>query len=53
MQEDEAYVFVQHDSHTDGRPKAVPHASIADASIPEDAPKRQSIETRALVFFDN
>lgn len=52
MQEDEAYVFVQYDSR-DGHAKYSPHASIADSTIPEDAPKRQSIETRALIFFDS
>ena len=52
MQTDEAYVSVNYDSRDDGRVKATPHGAIADFSIPENVPKRQSIETRALVFWE-
>ena len=52
MQADEAHVFVNYDSRHDGRPRFTPHAAIADASTSEDVPIRESIETRALVFWD-
>ena len=52
MQTNEAYVFMGYDSRDDGRAKFTPHGAIADSSIPNDAPKRQSIEARALVFWD-
>ena len=51
MQTDEAYVFVNYDSRDDGRAKFTPHGAIADASIPENVPRRQSVEARALVFW--
>ena len=53
MQADEAYVFVNYESRNDGRARFTPHGAIVDASIPDDAPRRESIETRALVFWDN
>ncbi|DBB06063.1 TPA: hypothetical protein ACH3X3_009633 [Trebouxia sp. C0006] len=53
MQADEAYVFVNYESRDDGRARFTPHGAIADPSIPDDAPRRESIETRALVFWDN
>ena len=53
MQEDEAYLFVNYDSHKDGRARFSPHGPIIDDTIPEDAPQRESIEMRALVFWDN
>lgn len=52
MQEDEAYVFVNYDSRDDGRARFTPHSTIVDPDVPEDAPIRQSIETRAFVFWD-
>ena len=52
MQTDEAYVFVNYDSRRDGRPRFTPHAAIVDSSVPADAPIRESVETRALVFWD-
>lgn len=52
MTTDEAYVFVNYDSRDDGRPRYTPHAAIADTSIAADVPIRESIETRALVFWD-
>ena len=52
MQTDEAYVFVNYDSRQDGRPRFTPHVAVADSSVPADVPIRESIETRALVFWD-
>lgn len=52
MQTDEAYVFVGYDSRDDGRARFTAHGAIADSSVPQDAPNRQSIEARALVFWD-
>ncbi len=52
MREDEAYVFVNYDSRHDGRARFTPHSTIVDPNVPEDAPIRQSIETRAFVFWD-
>ncbi len=47
MQADEAYVFVNYESRNDGRARFTPHGAIVDPSIPDDAPTRESIETRA------
>ena len=52
MQEDEAYVFVNYDSRHDGRARFTPHSTIVDPDVPKDAPVRQSVETRAFVFWD-
>lgn len=38
------------DSKTDGRARRVPHTAFVDPSAPSDAPTRESIEVRALVF---
>jgi len=38
------------DSCTDGRARLSPHTAFRDAGSPPDAPRRQSIEVRALVF---
>ena len=40
------------DSMLDGRARFTAHASFADPSTPPDAPPRESIEARALLFFD-
>ncbi|KAL0019691.1 hypothetical protein WJX79_009024 [Trebouxia sp. C0005] len=53
MQADEAYVFMNYESRNDGRARFTPHGAIVDPSIPDNAPRRESIETRALVFWDN
>ena len=52
MQEDEAYVFVNYDSRHDERARFTPHSTIVDPDVPKDAPVRQSVETRAFVFWD-
>lgn len=38
------------DSKTDGRARRVPHTAFVDPSSPSEAPTRESIEVRALVF---
>lgn len=52
MREDEAYVFVNYESRHDGRARFTPHSTIVDPDVPKDAPVRQSVETRAFVFWD-
>jgi len=51
MQPDEALVFKTFDSATDGRTRFTLHSSFEDPAAPADAPPRESIETRCLVFF--
>jgi hypothetical protein len=51
MRRDEAIVFKVFDSAKDGRARFTPHTSFDDPATPTDAPPRQSIEARALVFF--
>ena len=51
MQMDEALVFKTFDSETDGRARFTIHSSFEVADAPVDAPPRESIETRCLVFF--
>jgi hypothetical protein len=38
------------DSNTDGRARFAPHTAFADPTTPPDAPPRESIELRTLVF---
>lgn len=51
MQPDEVLVFKTFDSATDGRTRFTVHSSCQDPSAPDDAPTRESIETRCFVFF--
>lgn len=51
MQMDEALLFKTFDSETDGRTRFTIHSSFADPDAPADAPPRESIETRCLLFF--
>ncbi len=51
MQMDEALLFKTFDSETDGRARFTIHSSFEDPDAPADAPSRESIETRCLVFF--
>jgi hypothetical protein len=51
MQMDEALLFKTFDSETDGRARFTIHTSFDDPDAPTDAPPRESIETRCLVFF--
>jgi hypothetical protein len=40
------------DSMLDGRARFTAHAAFVDPATPPDAPSRESIEARALLFFD-
>jgi len=51
MERDEAILFKCYDSETDGRSRFTPHSAFEDATVPPDAPPRESIEVRALVFW--
>lgn len=51
MQMDEVLLFKTFDSETDGRARFTVHSSFDDPDAPENAPPRESIETRCLVFF--
>ena len=51
MKRDEALVFKVFDSEKDGRARFTPHTSFDDPTSPPNAPRRQSIEVRALAFF--
>jgi hypothetical protein len=51
MRMDEALLFKTFDSGTDGRARFTIHSSFEVPDAPIDAPPRESIETRCLVFF--
>lgn len=51
MQTNEALIFKTFDSETGGRTRFTLHSSFKDPTAPGDAPPRESIETRCLVFF--
>ena len=51
MRRDEAIVFKVYDSERDGQARFTPHTAFVDPATPPDAPPRQSIEVRTLVFF--
>ena len=53
MQRNEALVFKTYESATDGRARFTAHTSFDDPNTPIDAPPRESIESRLLVFFDD
>jgi hypothetical protein len=50
MRSDEALLLKCFDSRTDGTARFAPHTAFADPTTPADAPPRQSIEVRTLVF---
>jgi hypothetical protein len=50
MRADEALLLKCYDSKTDGRARFAPHSAFTDPTTPPDAPPRESIEIRALVF---
>lgn len=50
MRADEALLLKCYDSKTDGRARFAPHTAFTDPTTPSDAPPRESIELRALVF---
>ncbi|MGI9271212.1 MAG: CmcJ/NvfI family oxidoreductase [Woeseiaceae bacterium] len=52
MRMDEVLLFKTFDSETDGRTQFTIHSSFKDPSASDNAPPRESIETRCLVFFE-
>jgi hypothetical protein len=50
MQPSEALLLKCFDSKTDGRARFAPHTAFEDPIAPPDAPPRESIEIRTLVF---
>ncbi|HVV92839.1 MAG TPA: CmcJ/NvfI family oxidoreductase [Hyphomicrobiales bacterium] len=50
MRTDEALLLKCYDSAADGRARFAPHTAFADPTTPADAPPRESIEIRTLVF---
>jgi hypothetical protein len=50
MRADEALLLKCFDSKTDGRARFAPHSAFTDPTAPPDAPRRESIEVRALVL---
>jgi hypothetical protein len=48
----EALLLKCYDSSTDGRARFVPHTAFVDPTTPHDAPPRESIELRTLVFHN-
>jgi hypothetical protein len=50
MMPDEAVLLKCYDSATDGRTRFGPHTAFVDPTTPADAPPRESIELRTLVF---
>lgn len=51
QQPEEALLIRVHDSNDDGRARLSFHTSFENPIAPADAPPRESIEVRALVFF--
>ena len=51
MQRDEVLLLKGYDSMEDGRARFTAHSSFEDPTTPLDAPARESIEARMLVFF--
>ncbi|MBK1656990.1 CmcJ/NvfI family oxidoreductase [Paracraurococcus ruber] len=52
MLPEEALLLKCYDSARDGVARFMPHTAFADPTAPADAPPRQSIEIRALLFHD-
>jgi hypothetical protein len=50
MRVEEALLLKCYDSKTDGRARFAPHTAFTDPETPADAPPRESIELRSLVF---
>lgn len=53
MKRNEALVFKTYESATDGRARFTGHTSFEDPNSPIGARPRESIEVRALVFFED
>jgi hypothetical protein len=52
IEADEVILIKGFDSARDGRARFTAHAAFVDPSSPPDAPPRESIEARTLLFFD-
>ena len=52
MTPEEALLVKCYESRTDGRARFAPHSAFTDPTAPPDAPMRESIELRTLVFHD-
>jgi len=52
QQTDEALLLKTFDAATDGRARRVAHTAFDNPLAPADAPPRESIESRLMVFFD-
>jgi hypothetical protein len=52
MEVDEVLLLKCYDAATDGRARFAPHTAFEDPTTPPDAPPRESIELRALVFHE-
>ena len=52
MTREEALLIKCFDSAVDGRARFVPHAAFMDPTTPAEAPPRESIELRTLVFYE-
>lgn len=50
MRADEVLLLKCYDSASDGRARFTPHSAFTDPTTPPDAPLRESIELRTLVF---
>ena len=53
MRTDEVLLLKCYDSELDGRARFLPHTAFIDPTTPSDAPPRESIELRTLVFHTN
>ncbi|MGI9258317.1 MAG: CmcJ/NvfI family oxidoreductase [Gammaproteobacteria bacterium] len=53
MTESEVLLIKTFDSRDDGRARWCVHTALVSAAFPEDAPPRESIETRVFAFFDD
>jgi len=51
MSFNEALLFKTFDSRKDGRTRFTPHTAVEDPTASDDAPARESIETRCFVFY--
>ena len=51
MQKNEALLLKCYDSMSDGRARFTAHTAFDDPTTTPDAPARESIEARTLVFF--
>ena len=53
LEPEEVILIKCFDSKTDGRARRVPHTAFEDTGAAEDAPTRESIEVRCLVFHED